>query len=109
MKGLNIYELNVFNILCFMYKCKYNLCPPIFKELYKQKPRNKYQLRRNDPVYEPLCRPNLDKFCIAFRGPSLWNKIVLDNFDFSDNPSFLSFKVELKEIIFSLENIMCYF
>ena len=33
MKALNIYELNIFNILCFMYKCKYDMCPPIRRRL----------------------------------------------------------------------------
>ena len=46
MKALNVYELNVFNILCFMYKCKYNLSPNVFKDIYKLKPNNKYILRR---------------------------------------------------------------
>ena len=109
MNALNVYELNVFNILCFMYKCKYDLSPTVFHEIYKQKPKNKYQLRRNEPLYEPLCRTNFDKFCITYRGPSLWNKIVLNNFDFSDNPSFSSFKFELKKIIFSLRNVELYF
>ena len=30
MKALNIFKLNIFNILCFTYKCKQNLNPPVF-------------------------------------------------------------------------------
>ena len=41
-KALNIYELNIFNILRFMYKCKYDMCPPIFEDVYNLKSRNKY-------------------------------------------------------------------
>ena len=33
MKVLNLYELNLFNILCFMFKCKNQECPTIFQDL----------------------------------------------------------------------------
>ena len=41
MKVLNVFKLNIFNILCSMYKCKQNLKPnmrsemnSLFKNLY---------------------------------------------------------------------------
>ena len=41
MKALNLFKLNIFNILCFMYKCKQNQTPNmrsemkiLFKNLY---------------------------------------------------------------------------
>jgi len=109
MKALNVYELNVFNILCFMYKCRYNLSPYVFRDIYKLKPINKYTLRRNQSLLEPKCRTNFDQFSITYRGPYLWNKIVLGNFQFSDEPSLPFFRSSLKKLIFSLENIVTYF
>ena len=34
MKALNVFKLNIFNILCFMYKCKQNLNPPVFRNIF---------------------------------------------------------------------------
>ena len=83
MKALNIYELNIFNILCFMFKCKENLSPSVFINLYNLKPKSKYELRDSKNIQEPFCKTKIDQFCISYRGPFLWNKIVLPNFDFS--------------------------
>ena len=33
MKALNVFKLNIFNILCFMYKCKQSLNPPVFRNI----------------------------------------------------------------------------
>ena len=34
MKILNIYQINVFKVICFMFKCKLKLSPPIFHNIY---------------------------------------------------------------------------
>ena len=74
MKALNIFKLNIFNILCFMYKCKQN--------------------------QEPLCRTNFSQYCISYRGPYLWNKIVISKkLTFGDSDSLQSFKYELKRFL----------
>ena len=109
MGVLNIYELNIFNILCFMYKCKYNLNPPMFQDLYKIKQENKYTLRDSGCLFEPLCRTEFSKFSINYRGPFLWNKIAQGKFYFPDLPSFLPFKYRLKEEVCSIENLLTYF
>ena len=41
----NMYEINIFNILCLMYKCKNKACPKAFESLFTLKPKNKYQKR----------------------------------------------------------------
>jgi hypothetical protein len=109
MKALNVYELNVYNILCFMFKCKNYLSPNVFINLCSMKPINKYTLRNDKNLKEPFCQTKFEQFSISYRGPSLWNKIVLPNFDFSLKWTFSSFKRKLKEIIFSIENIYIYF
>ena len=42
MKALNVFKLNIFNVLCFMYKCKQNLNPPVFRNIFY--PQNKNQI-----------------------------------------------------------------
>ena len=34
MKTLNVFQLNILNILCFMYDCKQNLNPPVFRNIF---------------------------------------------------------------------------
>ena len=44
-KILTLHELNIFQILTFMFKCKIKQAPSIFHNLYSVKPMNKYQTR----------------------------------------------------------------
>ena len=71
INALSIYQLNVYNTLCFMFKCKYNICPDIFNNIYTLKHHNIYALRNNGSLYEPFCRTDFNKFCIESRGPHL--------------------------------------
>ena len=88
MKALNVFKLNIFNILCFMYKCKQNLNPPVFRNIFTHRTKTKYALRNEYSIQEPLCRTNFSQYCISYRGPYLWNKIVISkNLTFSDNDS----------------------
>jgi hypothetical protein len=109
MNILNIFQLNVFNVLCFMFKCKNRTAPVSFHNLYSSKEKNKYNLRNDNSILQPVFKTNLGKFCISFRGAFLWNNIVLKHFDFSQNWNFFAFKRKLKNIILSTENILVYF
>ena len=104
MKALNIFKLNIFNILCFMYKCKQNLNPPIFRNIFTHRTKTKYALRNEYSIQEPLCRTNFSQYCISYRGPYLWNKIVISkNLTFGDSDSLQAFKCELKPFLLSVE------
>jgi hypothetical protein len=107
MRILNVYELNVFNVLRFIYMWKNDLCPLVFKDLFILKPINKYNLRNNNFVNEPFCKTRFNQFCISYRAPYLWNRIVLPHFDLST--TFPVFKNKLKNFILSIENIFEYF
>ena len=39
--ALNIYEVNTFNILCLMFKCKQKVCPKTFKNLFTLRQKKK--------------------------------------------------------------------
>ena len=58
MKALNVFKLSIFNILCFMYKCKQNLNPPVFHNIFTYRTKTKYALRNKYSIQEPLCRTN---------------------------------------------------
>ena len=103
MKALNVFQLNIFNILCFMYKCKQNLNPPIFRNIFTHKTKTKYALRNENFIQEPPCRTNFNQYCISYRGPYPWNKIVISkNLTFSDSDSLQAFKGELKRFLLSI-------
>ena len=71
MKALNVFKLNIFNILCFMYKCKKYLNPPVFRNVITHRIKTKYALRNEYSIQEPLCPTNFSQYCISYRGPYL--------------------------------------
>ena len=104
MKALNVFKLNIFNILCFMYKCKQNLNPPVFHNIFTHRTKTKYALRNEYSIQEPLCRTNFNQYCISYAGPYLWNKVVISKIlTFSDSECLQAFKCELKRFLLSVE------
>ena len=101
MKALNVFKLNIFNILCFIYKCKQNLNPPVFRNilLTGQKPNIRAEMKillKNLYVEQILVS-------IAFHF-NLWDKIVISKeLTFNDNDSLQVFKRELKRFLLSVE------
>ena len=87
-----------------MYKCKQNLNPPVFRNIFTHRTKTKYALRNEYSIQEPLCRTNFSQYCISCRGPYLWNKIVISkNVTFGDSDSLQAFKCELKRFLLSVE------
>ena len=85
-----------------MYKCKQNLNPPVFRNSFTHRTKTKYALRNESSIQEPLCRTNFSQYCISYRGPNLWNKIVI-SLTFSDSYSLQAFKCELNRFLLSEE------
>ena len=44
MKAVNVFQLNILNVLCFMYKSKQNLNSPVFFNIFTHRTRTKYGL-----------------------------------------------------------------
>ena len=42
VNAMTVYEMNIFQTLCFMYLCKNGNTPSIFNYIYTLKPINKY-------------------------------------------------------------------
>ena len=58
MKALNVFQLNIFNILCLMCKCKQNLNPTVFHNIFTHRTKTKCALRNENSVKERLGRTN---------------------------------------------------
>ena len=69
MKALNAFKLNIFNILCFMYKCKQNLNPPVFRNIFTHKTKTKFAFRNENSIQEPLYPTNFSQYCISYCKP----------------------------------------
>ena len=104
MKGLNVFELNIVNVLCFIYKCKQNLSPPIFYNIFTRRRKTKYELVNESFIQEPLCQTNFSQYFISYHGRYLWNKIVISkNLTFSDSDSLQAFKHKVKLFLLTVE------
>ena len=68
---MTVYEMNIFQTLCFMYLCKNGNTPSVFKHIYTLKPINKYTTRPKNTLFKPLCKKNFAKFKLSYRGPHL--------------------------------------
>ena len=81
-----------------MYKCKQNLNPPVFRNNFTHRTKTKYALRNKNSIQEPLGRTNFSQYCISYRGPYFWNKIVISkNLTSSDSDSLQAFKFDLND------------
>ena len=79
INAMTVYEMNIFQTLCFMYLCKNENTPSIFKHIYNLKPINKYTARSKNILFKPLCKKNFAKFKLSYREPHLRNKFITPN------------------------------
>ena len=76
LNALNIYQLNVYQVLLFMHKVKNNSIPNVFKNAFIIN-SNKYNTTNaNTTFYKPFFKTKCSQFSITFRGPHLWNYLV---------------------------------
>ena len=73
---LNVYQLNIYQTLHFMFKTRNNLTPNIlvnkFNTMAHKYPTNYAAHNSNIPKTQLI----LSKFCISVRGPKLWNSFI---------------------------------
>ena len=58
INAMTVYEMNIFQTLCFMYLCKMNV-PSIFKHICTLKPINKYTKRSKNALFKHYARKTL--------------------------------------------------
>ena len=107
---LNVYQINILQIMCFMFKCKIKTAPKIFHDIYRQK-QTKYPLRQNNQVIEQAGRiAKYVKFSITYRCPFIWNKLLATEETILPNLSEYLFKKKIKTLIVSkADNIFHFF
>ena len=107
MKTLDIFQINLFHIIFFMFKCKKKIAPPIFHNLFIRIPENKYNIRSRGKLTKPFNRKKRTQFYIDYRGPHSWNELAHDNFHTLD--SLPLFRKKMKEFILMFHDIEQYF
>ena len=103
---MTVYEMNIFQTLCFMYLSKNGNTPSVFKHVYPLKPIKKYITRSKNILFKLLCKKHFAKFNLSYRGPHLWNKFIAQNNDLLEAVTIHIFKIRLKKIIFASTNIL---
>jgi len=105
---LTLHEINIFQNLCFMFKCKIGLSPRIFQHLYTEKTSGKYNTRSKQ-LKKPIIKSKYEEFSISYRAPHIWNKITPLLLDNTDIDSFSIFKQKVKSKIKTISEIDSYF
>ena len=76
MKALNIYKLNIYHILNFMFKIKTNTAPSSFENQFTEI-QHQYSTRfSKNSFVESQSVYSQTKFSVSSRGPRLWNKLL---------------------------------
>ena len=105
IKALNIFQLNLYQVLFFMYKVKYGVVPGILQREFS--PVNHIYRTRNSLNNFQLLYSRAPRFSILSRGPTLWNNI-LNDYDKSV-VSLTHFKNTIKAKLLNLDNELLYF
>ena len=77
MNALNVYQINIFQILRFIHKHKLNKNPKIFANSFN-KIEHKYLTKCSRNNKQPKLKTKNTSFAINYRGPYLWNKCLDD-------------------------------
>ena len=107
LNALNIYQINIFQTLVFMFKLKNNMAPKVFQNQFKSiqhKYPTKYSLQN---FKQPKTISKMTKFSITSRGPELWNNFINNETKLITNIS--RFKKTIKKQILNFENEIIHF
>ena len=98
INALNLYQLNLFQILNFMYKTCRKLVPDVFQTLFVEK-INKYTLKSQGNYAKPFKKSKLTQFSISYRGPHVWNNLLDKQTELKSIINQNTFKQKLKVLI----------
>ena len=102
MKALNAFKLNIFNILCFMCKCKQNL-NPVFCNIFTHRTKTKYALQNKNYIQERYVEQILVSIAFHTMDPTLEQNSNFKKFNFQCSDSVQPFKCQLKRFFLSVE------
>ena len=77
INAVAVYEMNIFQTLCFVCFCKNGNTPSIFKHINMRRPSNKYTTRSKYVLFKPLYKKNFAKFTLNYGRPHKWNIFIL--------------------------------
>ena len=107
LKILNVYKLNLFQNLIFMFKMKQDTAPVVFRNRVREI-SHPYPTRHSfNHFEEPKIQLNQTKFAVSSRGPRVWNKILSNHEASMQNENF--FKKSVKNTLLFLKNEMIFF
>ena len=76
MNALNVYQINIFQVLKFMYKSKHNLNPRVFDNTFTEI-HHGYPTRFSRSNFkQPKIITKTTSFAISSRGPKIWNNYL---------------------------------
>ena len=97
LQALNVYQLNIYQIILFVFKTKIGITPITFQNIFSHIEHN-YPTRFSKNNLQLHRSSRTPKFSILLRGPKLWNEILTD--EEKQTMSFVSFKYILKHKLF---------
>ena len=107
LNALNVYQINLLQVLLFMHKIKANSSPRIFLHQF-QTINHKFATRYSmNNFKEPKRDTNYARYCIHARDPVIWNSFLNET-----GKNILSqhfFKRKIKEKIFEFEEELSFF
>ena len=107
LNALNIFQINIYQILVLMFKSQHNLSPIVFQNMF-EKVNHKYPTKFADKNFViPRKTLKSSTFSISSRGPILWNSILTNEIKSVVNLS--SFQNKIKQLIFNMDSEMSYF
>ena len=107
LNALNIYQINIIQILVFMFKLNNNMVPNTFHKQFESI-HNKYPTKFSSlNLKQPKTFSKMIKFSISSRGPQLWNNLLDSNIKSIDSLS--SFKKLVKKQLLNSENKIIHF
>ena len=106
--ALDIFQLNIYQVLIFMFKVKHGLCPELFLNQFQQI-NHSYKTRYSKNSYHiPKAYLNSRRLSIRYRGPFLWNLIL--HHDLKKQTSLSPYKHLLKAYLLNIDfNSITYF
>ena len=101
--ALNVFQLNIFQSILFMFKVKNGDCPILFQNQF-QVINHRYPTRYSKNSYQiPQAALKATRFSMQYRGPYLWNNILPNNL--KTERSLIIFKRLLKILLLDMNII----
>ena len=99
---MNVYQLNLYQTLIFMYKYNNKMTPKIFNEYFKKVEHKYFTRYAENKFYKPKTITKASNYRISYRGVQLWDNYLDKNV--KNISSYPLFKSKIKQTILNKEN-----